>query len=224
MLDLAQLSSDVECVTRTRYPDADVDASTRFVSKYSGFERKILMVHFNGSPTKSALSLPIARLAPGMRQELVQQSAEWVCVNTHWFGRRLWCGGDGCPGCDSAPTRTVAYCVVGWQSPDRFQPLLLESTPQELARLNGLTQMEGLEIAPGLVFEATKAKKQSPTRLEPIRAGGLTLPEFSPPRIALAAAAVLAGAPVPAADDSFESYLTRIQPALDHLIAKAMKA
>jgi len=168
----------------------------------------------NGSGSHSAFALGVVKVPPRTRQRLTWQSAGVLNINTHWIGRRLWCAEEDCPGCGVAPTRTVSYVVVTWDNLGELRPQLLETTPHELQRLEALGQMEGLELEPGLVLDASRNKSRSPTRLEPVACGGKVLDKLKPPRICVAAASVLAGVPLPAADDDLQAYVDRIKPAL----------
>lgn len=176
----------------------------------------------NGAASRSAAALPLLKLCARGRTELTLQSADVVLINTHWIGRRLWCAETECPGCDAAAIRTVAYFVGMWPGPAGPRPLLVETTPNELARLQGFVEMQGLSVEPGLVIECSREKPKSPLRMEPVRAGGHVVDAFRAPRRALAAAAVLAGVPGPTADSEIDGYCERVKPVLRSLLERAI--
>lgn len=180
------------------------------------------MVELNGSSNRSKFSLPVMKLGPRSGVELTIQSVEPVCIATHWIGRRLWCAGDDCPGCEVAPTRSVAYLIATYEHLGSSRVVLVETTPQELSRLAGFVQMGAYTDGPGLRVYASKQKKQSPTRLEPVGDGGKVVTGFNDTRRTVAAASVLAGVPLPAADASLEAYFQRVKPAVRQLLAAAI--
>lgn len=180
------------------------------------------MVELNGSSNRSRFSLPVLKLSPRSGVELTIQSMEPVCVTTHWIGRRLWCAGEDCPGCQVSPCRSVAYLIATYEHLGSERVVLVETTPQELSRVAGFVAMGEYKPGSGLKVYASKAKKQSPTRLEVVGDGGKIVSDFADTRRAVAAASVLAGVPLPAADSSLEAYFERIKPAVRQILEAAI--
>lgn len=168
------------------------------------------------------MSLPVLRLGARGFVRLSWQTDTFLAVNTHWLGRRYWCCEDQCPGCELAPTRTVCYWVALWDDLGTWRPVLVETTPNELARVEALAVQGGWRLGSGLQVEASRNKSRSPIRFEPIADGGLVLDEFTGARRALAAAAVLAGVPLPKTETDLRDYFERVQPAVRQLLERAI--
>lgn len=181
-----------------------------------------MVVPLNGSASTSRHGLPVLRLAARSSATLIMQTDQPVLINTHWLGRRLWCSGDDCPGCDLAPCRTVTYFLALVDVPSRQFPVLVETTPHEMSRLAGFCQMDGYVIGSGLVVEASRAKPRSPIRFEPMGCDGTVLQKYQPSTVAVAAAAVLAGLPTPDEDSDLESYAITIQAAAVDRLRRAI--
>lgn len=181
-----------------------------------------MMSPINGSAGKSASALPLLRVRPGSSTEVVVQSEDVVYVNTHWLGRRLWCCMEDCPGCQHSPIRTVGYFAAVVELPQGPRPVLIETTPNEMCRLDGFLQMAKLEFKPGLLLEASKRYKPSPVRFEPIAASGRVVDALRPVRRALSAAAVVAGLPLPLDGEADLDFADRISEAVRRQLQLAL--
>jgi hypothetical protein len=180
------------------------------------------MISFNGSSARSSYALPVLKVQPSRSAFVTMCSEDLVIINTHWLGRRLWCADEDCPGCEVSPLRSVVYFVAVADLPGGMKPYLVETTPNEINRLSSLCQMSGHKLESGLVIECRKKSKRSPMRFEPLDSGHPVPSEYKPVRRTLAAAAVLGGVPLPAAEASLTDYLAKIRPAILHSLRKAI--
>jgi len=172
------------------------------------------MVSLNGDSSRSTHGLPVLKLQPSRSALVTMCSEDILVINTHWLGRRIWCAEADCPACLVSPVRSVAYVVGATVVDGSLRPTLVETTVNEIARMTSVCKAAGFKLDPGLVCEARKARQRSPMRLEPIEEGGRVLGDWTSPRRCLAAAAVLANVPVPAAEGSISEYFAKIRPAL----------
>lgn len=165
----------------------------------------------NGPGSRSSHALPVLKLAAGGVMRLTVQSDNAIFVNTHWVGRRLWCCEEDCPCCEVNPVRTVGYFVASFMSGSKARPLLVETTPNELARLDGFLSMESMVFGSGLVLDASRRLNRSPVRFEPVDMEGWVCPKWRSIRRALAAASVLAGVVAPDEGEDPMAYMDRIR-------------
>lgn len=182
------------------------------------------MVSLNGSAPSAGNALPVLKVNARGLVDCVLQSSDFVVINTHWLGRRLWCVGENCPGCSFASIRSLAYAIVTVDRAGKKCPTLLECTLGELSRVQGLADMEGYEVAPGLRLQASRSKPRSPLRIEPTGVGGVIVPALASPRKTVAAAAVLASLPSPGEGTTLTDYFASVLPAVRTKLERAIAA
>jgi hypothetical protein len=83
--------------------------------------------------------------------------------------------------------------------------------------------MEALPPEPGLIFQASRQKKQSPLRLEPVSQEGKVVFALAPWHVLAGAISVLFGLPLPVDADTLDSWADRALPASESALEAAVK-
>lgn len=172
----------------------------------------------------STWALPIFKLPAGARATLTLQSRALLFCGTHWLDRQFLCSGPDCPGCERGASRVRGFGLALWDTPRSQRPVIVEASSSSWSRVEGLRTMEGLRFAPGLVLEASKNRRNSPLRLEPVSAGGPVEAQFEAPWRLAAALAVLFNLSGPASDEPLDTWEDRVRPQALAQLVSALKA
>lgn len=171
------------------------------------------MISSSPQSPSSAMALPVFRLEAGRTALLTLQGDSVLYMGVHYFGRSVPCLGVECPGCDRAPSRCRGFLLALLRVGERERPVVVEASAPQWSRLEGLRQMEGLAFEPGLVVEASRKKRNSPLRLEPVSGGGRIEEQFRSRWRLLSALSVLFSLPSPRAGMTCEEWATASRPA-----------
>lgn len=172
----------------------------------------------------STWALPIFKLPAGATAVLTLQSRALLFCGTHWLGRQHLCSGPDCPGCSRGAPSIRGFGLALWECPRSHRPVIVEASSSSWSRVEGLRAMEGLRFAPGLVLEASRSRKNSPLRLEPVKQGGPVEGQFEAPWRLAAALAVIFNLSSPATDEPLDTWEDRVRLQAAAQLASALVA
>jgi hypothetical protein len=162
------------------------------------------------------------RVTPGKPAIITFASSELVMVPTHWLGKPYVCSGCDCPACDVSPVRWRSYAIVLEDTRDGMIPRLMESPYSFFAGVDDSCSDGRRNTAAGLRLEIWRCRANSPLQFD-------ELGWVDPPKGRLAtsarlweAMAVLYHVPQPHPTDTFDSWMTRLQPCFRQLLADAL--
>lgn len=176
---------------------------------------------FEASSGRSG-AMPLLRVRSKGNAYAVVQTDEPFSVGTHWLGRRLWCAGAECPACSVSDIREMVYFVVTAKVGNLWRPHLVEVTRHEFEAVTSATKFEGLQWAPGLGLILSRNKQRSPLRMDPVAAPATIEPSLGSVRIAIAAAAKVAGLPTPVLSETVDQFGRRVAKAARRLLEASL--
>lgn len=164
----------------------------------------------------SADSLPVLKLHPGADVTLSIQSDHALYLGVHWVDRQIVCAGDECPLCAYEPSTSRAFLLALVEHQKRWRPVMLDATPAVLARLDGLADGDRCVFRPGLRVQASRRKRTSPLRLDPLDNQGVVEAQYSGLTRLLRAIACLYRLPAPFSDETWQDWVCRVHPTVVH--------
>ena len=191
------------------------------------------MVTISQHSGTQVFALPVLRVKPGKAVDAIIQSRATFTVTTHWAGRRLWCGGSGCPACSLLPSRLISYFVATVRFGPTVRTVLVESTLTQFvgwldrsgiehnADLSGITvQVSRQKIKAALGFEAVGNFDE--VLATPHHEKLTVSPSLCGTSPVLASAARIAGLPCPNQGESPDEFFERVAPVVKDLLARHM--
>jgi hypothetical protein len=192
------------------------------------------MLTINALSGTQTFALPVLRVKPGKAVDAIIQSRASFTVSTHWVDRRLWCGGENCPACDSLPQRLITYFVATVLFGPTCRTVLVESTmTQFVGWLDRAGIPHNVDLS-GVSVEITRAKAKSALGFQAVGDYDKVLgtphhekltvsPSLSGCFPVLASAARIAGLPCPEQAEDPNQFFARIAPAACDLLTAGMR-
>ncbi len=191
------------------------------------------MVTLNAHQGTQTFALPVLRVKPGKAVDAIIQSRASFTVQTHWAGRRLWCGGPGCPACSLLPSRLISYFVATVRFGPTVRTVLVESTCTQFVGWLDRSGIDHNADLAGITVEVSRVKAKSALGFQAVGdfEDMITTPHeeklcVSPSLCGtfpvLASAARIAGLPCPNQGESPDAFFDRIAPLAKDLLARNM--
>jgi hypothetical protein len=192
------------------------------------------MLTINALSGTQIFALPVLRVQPGRTVDAIIQTRSTLTVATHWAERRLWCGGENCPACNSLPVRLITYFVATVRFGPTLRTVLVESTMTQFigwldrsgiphdADLCGVTvEVSRVKAKGALGFQAVG--KWEETLATPHHEKLCVSPSLSGTFPVLASSSRIAGLPCPNKGENADHFFERVAPACCDLLAAGMR-
>lgn len=118
------------------------------------------------SRAASRWSLPLLKVMPGQKFEVVLGGTRWWFFGSHWLERQFLCVGVDCEGCVYGAPRVMGYRVALLDGGGKLRPVLLEAPLPSVSRFESLAAMEALCFERGARCELTRKHRRAGVTLE----------------------------------------------------------
>lgn len=114
----------------------------------------------------SRWALPILKVVPSQRFEVVLGGSRWWFFGSHWLERQFLCTGASCEGCVYGQPRVMGYRASLLLGGQKRRAVLLEVPLPSVSRFEALAAMEGFACDVGATVQVTRRHRRAGVCLE----------------------------------------------------------
>lgn len=180
------------------------------------------MISSQASDLRARFALPVLRLAPRSRLEIVLASRRPFFFGTHWLSRSYICPQVDCPACAQNVARNRGFFLGECIFDGVIKSVLIELSPMAVGRMEDQLRLEGVDGLTSTKWSAFRNASNQPTHMHYEGKGSLVDASITTDHRLLAAIAVLFGLPLPHRSDSVEDYGVAAMPVARQVLTGAL--